>query len=125
MRSDVQMPGQVHVPVQASEHERQKTEGESHCKTDEIEIGPSHFDRLPSGRLGTLSGRSASSKRSARPGVSRIAPNNIRQARVSFWRAALSRTSLTSGSLAKRSEPCSSHTSSLPSVVRRSETSSV
>jgi hypothetical protein len=44
--------------------------------------------------------------------VFRISPSSNRQRRVSWLRATLIRTALTSGSLAKRSEPCSSHTSS-------------
>src|SRR5947208_64473 len=121
------------VPMQASQQKRQQAEDKSKSETDEVEICPCHCDRLrsPTGLWFRaaggfrISGLSASSKRSARPGVSRIAPSRRKHRRVSFSRAAFKRTSLTSGSLANRSDPWSSHTSSLPSIVRRSEVSSV
>src|SRR6185312_2570242 len=123
----MQMDVKRQVPAQASHEKRNNAEGKTHGKAEKIKIGPCHSDRLPSRAFGSFaaSGCKASSSRSASPGVLRIAPSNRRQRRVSFSRAALIKTSLTSGSLAKRSEPCSSQTSSLPSTVRKSEVSSV
>src|SRR6516225_432942 len=121
---------QMEAPACASTEKRNHAESEADHKTDQIEVRPGHWIRLPWEALRlrwlrTASGSSASSKRSASPGVSRIAPNSRKQLRVSLWRAHLMSTSLTSRSLTKRSEPCNNQTSSLPSVVRRSLVSSV
>src|ERR1051326_8834460 len=115
------------MPAVSTEKERQHAERKPNCKTDEIEISPRHGDFLPSLTLeiSPRSGCNASSNRSASPGVSKIAPSNRKQLRVSFCRAALIDTSLTALSLAKRSAPCRSQRSSLPSVVRKSDTNSV
>ena len=88
----------MHVPAQTSGEKRQQAEEKSHRETDQIEICPGHSRRLPSlarVRCPPRSGCNASSKRSASPGVSRIAPSSRKQRRVSFSRAALIRTSLT------------------------------
>src|SRR5438128_4869427 len=114
--------------METAHQEREQAKDKSHGKTKEIKIRPCHTGLPCSARDVTdraASGLSASSSRSASPGVSRIAPSNRKHRRVSLWRAALIRTPLTSGSLAKRSEPCKSHTSNFPSVVRKSEVSSV
>ena len=129
MRVSVKMRQMQPAEARASEHERKETEAEADRETDQIEVGPVKpvssvigFASLPHSRScrgdglplpAASSGRSASSKRSASPGVSRIAPNSRKQRRVSFSRAALISTLLTSGSLANFSEPCSSQTSSL------------
>src|SRR6184192_612867 len=104
---------------------REQAKDKSHDKTKEIKIRPCHTGLPCSARVTdrAASGLRASSSRSASPGVSRIAPSNKKHRRVSLWRAALIRTPLTSGSLAKRSEPCNNHTSNFPSVVRKSEVS--
>src|SRR5262249_19657573 len=109
-----------------SSKKREQAEKEARHETDQIESCPGHIRLLlfsPSEL--TDAGLSASNRRSARSGVSRIAPSSRKQLRVSVWRAVWIITWLISGSLAKRSAPCSSHTSSFPSVVRKSEISSV
>src|SRR5204863_10065376 len=122
--------GHVNVYVRKLKSASEKhydTQKKANDKTDKIKISPGHSRPpfLPLRPLALACGCKAASKRSARPGVSRIAPRSKMHLRVSFSRAALIRTSLNSGSFAKRSEPCSSHTSSLPSTVRRSEVNSV
>src|SRR5882762_9260799 len=126
-RASVEVKMKWQMPMHATKYKREHAKHKTYGKADEIKIGPRHSDRLPSLPLEPFVafGSNASSKRSVRPGVFRIAPINRKQRRVSLSRAALSSTSLTSGSLAKRSAPCSSQTSSFPSVVRKSETSSV
>src|ERR1700746_3904010 len=105
---------QMHSAAQ-KHHQAQE---ESHDKTDQIKIRPGH--RRPP-RLPLLAcGCNAFSNRSAKPGVSKIAPSKIRHLRVSLSRAAFNKTSLNSRSPANRSDPCSSHTSSFPSTVRKS-----
>src|SRR4029077_15625994 len=80
-------------PVQAPSQEHQRAECEAYGEADEIEIRPGHGRRLlsPACCGFAASGVSASSNRSARPGVSRIAPSRRKQRRVSWWRAALIR----------------------------------
>src|SRR5690242_10315347 len=121
--------GQVNVDVRESHSsgdEHQNAQEESHDKTDQIKISPGH-DRPPFllCPLVPAGGFNASSNLSASPGVSKIAPSNSKHLRVSFSRAAFKRTALNSGSPANRSDPCNSHTSSLPSTVRKSEVNSV
>src|SRR4051812_21477879 len=130
MEAMAMQPGQVNVHVGKANSAGDKhhdAKNETDDKTDEIEISPGHRrpPLLPLRALALACGCKASSNRSASPGVSRIAPRSKMHLRVSFSRAAFSKTSLNSGSLAKCSEPCNSQTSSLPSTVRRSEVNSV
>src|SRR5215475_10154233 len=111
------------VQAQAAGDEDHHTQKEPDHKTDQIKIRPGH-SRAPFLPL-PVAGCNASSSLSASPGVSRIAPISRKLFRVSLSRANLVRTSLTSLSLAKRSEACSSHTSSFPSTVRKSDVNSV
>src|SRR5437773_12273949 len=122
------VPRQMKVQVremqaQTAGEKNHHTQKEPDDKTHQVEISQSH--RRPPRLPLVAFGFSASSNRSANPGVSRIAPINRKALRVSFSRAALIRISLNSRSPAKRSEPWSNHTSSLPSTVRKSEVSSV
>src|SRR5262249_40538288 len=94
--SAMQMKMKRQMPMVSAQQKRKHAECEPNGETDEIEIGPCHRDRLPSLSLeiSPRSGCSASSNRSASPGVSKIAPSSRKQLRVSFWRAALISTSL-------------------------------
>src|SRR5581483_1466742 len=112
--------------MRAANQENHHAQEESDHKTDQIKICPGHSRApfLPFEGVAAC-GCSASSSRSASPGVSRIAPSNKKHFRVSFSRASLIKTLLSSSSPAKRSEACKSQTSRLPSVVRKSDVSSV
>src|SRR5205823_11304480 len=114
-----------HMQMHSAAQKHHQAQEESHHKTDQIKISPSHerppFLPCP---LVPACGFNASSNLSASPGVSKIAPSNSMHLRVSFSLAAFKRTALNSGSLANRSDPCNSHTSSLPSTVRKSEVNS-
>src|SRR5208282_2882 len=126
MPARVRKVRQMHMPAKSAGDERNRAEQKTDGETGQIKISPSHIpsrcrDHISDHRFRLLgaapvpraaSGRSASNRRSASPGVFRISPSSNRQRRVSLSRATLIRTSLTSGSLAKRSEPCNSHTSS-------------
>src|SRR3954463_14310998 len=113
------------MQMQASGQKHQHAQEESHDKTDQIKICPGH-SRPPFFPCEFVPcGCSASSNRSASPGVSRITPNRRKHLRESFCRATLIRTSVSAGSPANRSDACNSQTSKLPSVVRRSDVSSV
>src|SRR5579872_412168 len=113
------------VEMEASAQKHQRAQEEPHDETDQIKICPGHSRPPFLPREFVACGCSASSRRSASPGVSKIAPSKIKHLRVSFSRASLIRTLVSSGSPAKRSDACSSHTSRLPSVVRKSDVSSV
>src|SRR5215470_11527831 len=93
------------VQAQAAGDEDHHTQKEPDHKTDQIKIRPGHSRApfLPL-RVTLAPGCKASSSLSASPGVSRIAPISRKLFRVSFSRASLMRTSLTSLSLANRSE---------------------
>src|SRR5208337_2007315 len=115
---------EMHMPAQSARDKRNRAQQKTDGETDQVKISPSHIpspSHVPGHRFRLLgaapvarsgSGRRASNRRSASPGVFRISPSSSRQRRVSLSRATLIRTSLTSGSLAKRSEPCRSQTSS-------------
>src|SRR5581483_2262900 len=105
-----------------NEHAQKEPDDE----TDEIKVRPGH-SRTPflAFELASAWGCSASSNRSASPGVSKIAPSSRKHLRVSFSRASLIRMLLSSASPANLSEACKSQTSMRPSVVRRSEVNSV
>src|SRR5581483_2244354 len=120
---DVQMRK---MQVRSAHQESYDTEQEPDDKTDEIKICPGH-SRSPflTCESPAARGCKASSRRSASPGVSKIAPSSTKHLRVSFSRASLMKILLSSPSPAKRSEACNNHTSRLPSVVRKSEVSSV
>src|SRR5438067_13141115 len=82
------------VPVNPSHEEQEKAEQESHRKTDQIKICPRHSHGLPlpfclrlCWRRSCASGFNTWSNRSASLGVSKIAPNRIRQPRESSCRA--------------------------------------
>src|SRR5438309_9872379 len=90
--------------METAHQKREQAKDKSHGKTKEIKIRPCHTGLPCSARDVTdraASGLSASSSRSASPGVSRIAPSNRKQRLVSLSRAALSRTQHNSGALAK------------------------
>src|SRR5947199_9373767 len=111
MRVPVEMRQVQFSEMRSCKDEGEKTETEADRETDQIEIRPGHRIRLPSpdalgGRL--PSGCKASSRRSASPGVSRVAPNSRKHPRVRFSRAPVISTLLTSGSLARPSETGSS-----------------
>src|SRR5947209_4437845 len=104
MRVTMEMRQVQFSEMRCCKDEGEKTETEADRETDQIEIRPGHRIRLPSPDAlrpwlpSTDSpGRNASSRRSASPGVSRMAPSSRKHRRVSFSRAALISTLLTSG----------------------------
>src|SRR6185437_3018360 len=100
--------------------QRQRAEAESHQKTDEIEVGPSH-ERLLLGLAGVFS---TSISRSANPGLSRMVLSSTRHMRESACLAILSRAQWSSGSRLNRSAPLTSQRSNLSSNAPTSEISS-
>src|SRR5205085_9117013 len=67
----------VQVPARPAAQKCEHAEGKTHGETNQVKICPRHWTRLPSALrrlrwVRAASGSSASSKRSASPGVSRI-----------------------------------------------------
>src|SRR5581483_6234121 len=85
------------VQPRASKNKNEHAQKKSDDETDEIEIRPGH-SRTPflAFELAPACGCSASSNRSASPGVSKIAPSSRKHLRVSFSRASLIKMLLSS-----------------------------
>src|SRR3954468_23821132 len=112
MKMQVGQMRQMHGARQKCDRTQQK----SHQKTDEVDIRPSHCERLLS-----ADGCKTCNSRSASPGFSKMAPSSTTHMRESAWRATVSSACARSGSLRKRSAPLINHKSSLSSTTPRSE----
>src|SRR5438067_4623507 len=119
------------MQVHPSSDKRDQAQSKSQKKTDEIkkfpihEISPLFAFLLRAAPFSLLaSGFNTCSRRSARFGVSKIAPSRTMQPRELSWRAISSSAAPSSGSRRKRSAPLISHRSKRSSNVRTSEISS-
>src|SRR5262249_36010372 len=120
---------QVQVQMGAAK-KRHQAQREAHEKADEVDVGPGH-GRLPFPERRTPTAvpvaplSRTGSRRSARPGVSRIAPSSARHWREFGWRASASRALLTSALRRNRSAPLISQRSSRSSKAPASDASSL
>src|SRR5215469_9750259 len=130
-RAKVEMELGRQMQVESAGHKRDQAQSKSQKETHEIKKFPVHetsplfADLLRAAPFSfLLSGLNTCRRRSARLGVSKIAPSSTMHPRELSCRAISSNAALNSGSRRKRSAPLMSQRSRRSSIVRTSEISS-